>query len=397
MRIPFLATITALMLLTSWLGCSEDSKIVTGLVQDVESEEESGQKIDQIPSGVRSVTQEILISVHNSAFYTRIRDIYVQKCDFSSHGNHLSNGSLVLGRYNWYCDVGGENAVPASLVPGLDKGVRYRIYHGDSQGKTLSNNVIYYQMAQSGSLGEYVAIDYDTDQKTFTLVDAAGSYPDFLDQFEIVSRVDESYISISTPTGGSSYGPGETVPIKWSSVGPIRKVNILYSTNGGSNWTAIASSVTNTQCGSVTYNWEPTITSSNVKVKVEASDYDDAQYDAVSGISQAFETIAPLNFSVYLAGPSALAKPEQGTFTASVSGAPSGNRTYVWEFSTRPVGGESWTNWATVRTVTKTSNTDTRSMIMGIYDVRQRVKVTVNGTTKTSNTKYTWYDGGFGM
>lgn len=76
-------------------------------------------------------------------------------------------------------------------------------------------------------------------------------------------------IKLVSPNGGATYDAGSALSIAWTQQGRIDLVNILYSTDGGSSWTAIANGMRNT--GS--YVWTlPQIASSAARVKIEGTD-----------------------------------------------------------------------------------------------------------------------------
>jgi hypothetical protein len=72
-------------------------------------------------------------------------------------------------------------------------------------------------------------------------------------------------VTVTAPNGGETWIANTTHAITWTYTGTIAAVNLEYSTNNGTSWTSIATSVTNT--GS--YNWEiPYISSTNCLVRV---------------------------------------------------------------------------------------------------------------------------------
>lgn len=75
-------------------------------------------------------------------------------------------------------------------------------------------------------------------------------------------------VTVTSPNGGENWEIGTVHAITWSSSGISSTVNIDYSSNGGSSWTAVAGSVANT--GS--YNWTiPNTPSGNCLVRVSDS------------------------------------------------------------------------------------------------------------------------------
>ncbi|MEK7529587.1 MAG: Ig-like domain-containing protein, partial [Patescibacteria group bacterium] len=76
-------------------------------------------------------------------------------------------------------------------------------------------------------------------------------------------------IKLVSPNGGGTYDAGSTLSIAWTQQGRIDLVNVSYSTDGGSTWTALSNGMRNTGA----YAWTlPQIASNAVRVKVEGTD-----------------------------------------------------------------------------------------------------------------------------
>ena len=76
-------------------------------------------------------------------------------------------------------------------------------------------------------------------------------------------------IKLVSPNGGGTYDAGSTLSIAWTQQGRIDLVNVSYSTDGGSTWTALSNGMRNTGM----YVWTlPQIASNAVRVKVEGTD-----------------------------------------------------------------------------------------------------------------------------
>jgi hypothetical protein len=123
-----------------------------------------------------------------------------------------------------------------------------------------------------GSFGT-VKIDYSTDGGTSwnTIVSATdndGSYawdvaytstiysncrirvshpinPNIYDISDANFTIARDTITVVMPNGGETYRSGEYYPIYWDWTGGTGSVAIYYSTDGGTNWTAITTSTTN--------------------------------------------------------------------------------------------------------------------------------------------------------
>ncbi|MEW5848342.1 MAG: metallophosphoesterase [Myxococcota bacterium] len=82
------------------------------------------------------------------------------------------------------------------------------------------------------------------------------------DQFTILKG---DGLVVDAPNGGETYNPGDNVTIRWATVGAVSNVNLELSTDGGANWSAIASNVQNTG----QYAWTvPTVSSTRALVRV---------------------------------------------------------------------------------------------------------------------------------
>lgn len=75
-------------------------------------------------------------------------------------------------------------------------------------------------------------------------------------------------INITRPNGGETYRSGEYYPIHWDWTGGLTWVNIYYSTDGGTNWTQIGSTLSND--GS--HIWTvPNLNSTNCRIRIVSS------------------------------------------------------------------------------------------------------------------------------
>jgi archaellum component FlaC len=89
--------------------------------------------------------------------------------------------------------------------------------------------------------------------------------------------------NVTNPTGGESWTALSEHNITWNTQGGIPRVNLQYSTDGGSNWITIANGVTNTN----SYTWTlPDVQTTNAKVRVV--DYTD---NTVVNESEAFNIV----------------------------------------------------------------------------------------------------------
>ncbi|MBN1294747.1 MAG: S8 family serine peptidase [Candidatus Latescibacteria bacterium] len=114
----------------------------------------------------------------------------------------------------------------------------------------------------------------------------------FIDAYD-ASAINRPYLSISSPTGGEEWNPGQTYTITWNSKN-VASISILYSTNNGFSWKQIDSSV---NAADGYYDWEvPNDPSNECKIRIT----DNSGIETVS-TSMATFTIrqAVLVFKVY--------------------------------------------------------------------------------------------------
>jgi hypothetical protein len=92
-------------------------------------------------------------------------------------------------------------------------------------------------------------------------------------------------ITVTKPNGGENWLTGSTQVITWTSTGSVGNVKIEYSTNNGSFWSIITSSMGNTG----TYSWNvPNTPSTNCRVRIGETDGNPIDIsDAVFTITQA--------------------------------------------------------------------------------------------------------------
>ena len=104
-------------------------------------------------------------------------------------------------------------------------------------------------------------------------------------------------VTVSAPNGGESWAAGSTHDITWSTTGTVGSLNIDYSTDNGSTWTAVVSGTANDGA----YSWTvPNTPSANCRVRVQEADADptDAS-DAVFTITAPAPTAAVVISEVY--------------------------------------------------------------------------------------------------
>lgn len=84
--------------------------------------------------------------------------------------------------------------------------------------------------------------------------------------YALTWEIEKSFIEIGYPNGGEVFVPGTSERIYWESLGITTSQTLAYSTNNGSSWTTISSSVA---ASTTNYNWTvPSVASSQVLVRV---------------------------------------------------------------------------------------------------------------------------------
>jgi hypothetical protein len=116
------------------------------------------------------------------------------------------------------------------------------------------------------------------------VADTDGNPTDQSDRIFTISQAQTSFITVSSPNGGENWPAGSDQNITWTSVGTSGTVNIHYSTNNGSNWTALTAGTPDDG----TYQWTVLNTpSANCLVRVADTDGSPAdQSNAVFTIPQ---------------------------------------------------------------------------------------------------------------
>ena len=174
----------------------------------------------------------------------------------------------------------------------------------------------------------------------------ANLYSTSVDTFSISPAVPT--ISISSPTGGESWASGTSHTITWSSAN-VANVALEFTTNNGSNWISINSSIS---AAAGTYTWNvPNNISTQCKVRI--SDVTDASLNSVSAS------------------------------TFSITAAPALSVTL-----TAPVGGESWSAGST-HNITWSSNSIANIKIEYSSDNGSSWNTVITSTV-ASNRYYGW-------
>lgn len=165
-------------------------------------------------------------------------------------------------------------------------------------------------------------------------------------------------VTVTAPNGGESWAATTARSITWDTTGLMASVNIDYSTNGGTDWTRVASGTANDG----EYSWTvPDVLSSDCRVRVSDSDGDPADAsDAAFAITEApAETVSAPAVPV---GPSAGGPGIRYTFTAGGAASSQGHDVQ-YKFSW---GDGSEGEWLATGTTQDTHSWDA----VGTYEVR---------------------------
>ena len=193
----------------------------------------------------------------------RVSDVNDSSANDISDSNFKIRGNLIITSPN-----GGEKwAVGTNQVINWDRvgSISYVVLeYSDNGGTTFIP--ISLQSPNTGSYSWTVpdaittqALVKITDYNDATVTDTSDNF------FKI-----QGSFTVTSPNGGETWIVGESRNITWDSSGSVNYVALYYSTDSGSSWVSIESSVPNT--GS--YTWTvPDAVSGNVRIKVaDASD-----------------------------------------------------------------------------------------------------------------------------
>lgn len=156
------------------------------------------------------------------------------------------------------------------------------------------------------------------------------------DQSDGTFTIPPSGVTVDYPNGGENFRSGHTVSIRWS-VASINNVDLFYTTNNGSSWTSIATSVPATR-GFYLWTVPSGITSTNMRIRIW-----DNSNNSVADLSDNL-------FNVYPAPSANISKYRGGSF----DGYSYDNNRPKTIVVTSPNGGEVWSG-STSQNITWTS------------------------------------------
>lgn len=186
--------------------------------------------------------------------------------------------------------------------------------------------------------------DVGADRKIrVTLRDLSGNTADLSTSFDIQDTTQPSKVTVKSPKEGDVWMIGSQNSISWSSddCNGVQSANISLSIDGGSSWSSLASGL----AGSGTYLWnipsDINLVSSNVKVRINATDPSGNVGSTQSALFTLGEINAPI---VSLSNPNGGEVWEGGTYeTISwVATDASGNENIKINLSLTTDGGVNW-------------------------------------------------------
>jgi predicted methyltransferase len=143
--------------------------------------------------------------------------------------------------------------------------------NGGSTWSTIATNI-------DGYLGSYTwnTPTAGTNNAKVRILDASNtSYNDESDA--VFTIIPAPTMTLTNPNGGNTLNAGSNYNITWTSANTT-DINLEYSTNGGTNWTTIASQLA---AGTGSYSWTvPNVSTTTAKVRI--SDYYNTSFNDVS-------------------------------------------------------------------------------------------------------------------
>ncbi|MFH2029012.1 MAG: hypothetical protein ABIJ40_00115, partial [Bacteroidota bacterium] len=138
-----------------------------------------------------------------------------------------------------------------------------KLEYSDDDGSTWQD-IISGVAAANNSYTWKVGSNLNSSNSRIRISDAASSLAikDISDKFKFV------YLNLTSPIGGEDWQEGSLHPITWTAGNLISLVNIYYSTNSGTSWNTIASSV-NASLGTKDWIIPAGTASANSVIKIE--------------------------------------------------------------------------------------------------------------------------------
>ncbi|MDP2982243.1 MAG: two-component regulator propeller domain-containing protein [Candidatus Latescibacter sp.] len=165
------------------------------------------------------------------------------------------------------------------------------------------------------STGSYTWIAPDKVSSDCLVRISDASNPSLTDMSDGTFKLMASFIQVISPNGGEVWESGNDHPITWNSSKGVLNVVIEFSSDGGSSWSVIISSV-NSSAGSV--NWKiPRLSSTKCMIRIS------------DALNSAFFDVSDITFSII---------PSTALWTTYLAGDGIGSN-YIWTVTDDPRGG----------------------------------------------------------
>jgi hypothetical protein len=92
---------------------------------------------------------------------------------------------------------------------------------------------------------EQVTIDNPT-AGTYNIEVTGFAVPSGVQSYSVAWEVETPFMTLTYPMGGEHFVPGSSVTVHWDNAGVTSTQTLQYSTNGGSSWTTISSTIAST-------------------------------------------------------------------------------------------------------------------------------------------------------
>jgi len=175
--------------------------------------------------------------------------------------------------------------------------------------------------------------------------------------------------TVVSPNGGETWANGYAHTIQWQTTGTVANVKLEYSADGGSTWTTISASTTNTG----EYSWTPAVTSGGTNYKIRVSDASDSDVKDESNSSFTVQKVS-------VTAPTAEQR-IQANSSANITWTSGGISNVKIEYS---VNDGAWTQITGAESLTASTGSYSWS-VPNDFTTSTNVKVKVSSTTADPN------------